>query len=344
MDAIFGFLKLVFFLVIIAVGVVIWRYNGLRRLSEDVKEAWSNIGVSVRKQASLINQLIDAVRNYSEGEKLVMLKVSEDNSLGNVQQLHQQGGTMLSTVTGLAQRFPDLKADTQYLNLMDAIQDVENKLETQRQKYNATAKRYNVLRTTIPDVFYASLIGFKAAPYLDFDDTSAQQGQTLKDFASDDGERINQLLSDAGSKVLRVSQQVGASALQHGKQIANAAQEKAKELRLEYQQTQQSPGELLLIDIGGSAAGKSFPLQQSGQVIGRADSVQIVVKDEQVAERHLWLGQEDGRWLLRDLSSPQGTFVNDNLEQSVSEIEIQPEQVISLGKHGDTRFKVVLQT
>jgi LemA protein len=337
MDAILGLLKTLFWIVLIAIGFLFWRYNGLRRTSEDVKESWSNIGVSVRKQASLINQLIDAVRNYTEGEKLVMLKISEDSSLDNVQQMHQQSGTLLTAVNGLAQRFPDLKANTQYLNLMNAIQDVENKLETQRQKYNASAKFYNVLRSSVPDMFYAKLLGFGAAPYLDFDGSSEQQNQALKDFVSDDGERLNQLLSSAGGKVLRATQQVGASALQHGRELASAAQDKVTELRQEHA----AKASLRLVDISGSAAGQSFNLQQEGQIIGRASSAQIVVDDPLVAERHLWLGYENGRWLLRDQGNPPSTFIDDDLETPVTEFELRPELTISLGQHGGTRFRVV---
>lgn len=339
MEAIGGFLRIVFFLGLALVGFVFWRYNGLRALSENVKEAWSNIGVSIRKQASLINQLIDAVRNYSEGEKLVMLKVSEDNSLNDIQQIHQQGGTLLSAVNGLAQRFPDLKANTQYSALMKAIQEVENKLERQRENYNAAAKRYNILRTSMPDLFYAKFLGFNAAPYLDFDGVSEQHGQALKDFASDDGDRLNRLLSSAGGKVLRVSQQVGSNALQQGRQLASAAQEKVRELQVRPPQVP-APRELQLVDIGGSASGRVFRLRQEGQVIGSADAAQIVVKDAGVAERHLWVGQEEGRWLLRDLGAAQGAFIDEDWENPVSETEIQPGQIISLGRDGGARFRV----
>jgi len=131
-QTIVSFFSFVFWTVLLlatVLAVLAFRgYNALRLLSENVKEAWSNIGVTVGKQASLINQLINTVSSYSEGEKLVMLKVSQDASLGAVQQAHQQGGLVLSAVSGMAQKFPDLKSNGQYVSLMKSITDVENQL------------------------------------------------------------------------------------------------------------------------------------------------------------------------------------------------------------------------
>jgi len=75
-----GLMQLALFIIII-IGVLAFHgYNTLRGLSEAIREAWSNIGVVGRKQASLVNQLIDVVKGYQESEKFVMLKVSEDMS------------------------------------------------------------------------------------------------------------------------------------------------------------------------------------------------------------------------------------------------------------------------
>ena len=362
MQSILSFISFVFWVAVVAVtvmGFLAFRgYNGLRLLSENVKEAWSNIGVTVGKQASLINQLINAVSSYAEGEKLVMLKVSQDASLSAVQQVHQQGGLVMSAVSGMAQKFPDLKANGQYVSLMNAISDVENQLEHQRQSYNAATKAYNVRRTSIPDVFYSKLLGFNEAPYLDFDGSSEKNTSTLQSFVTDDGQRLNQLLSGAGNKVLEVSQQVASATIVHSKHIATVAKSKVEEIR--HQQTQNlnlpkgaaDDGDATviavkaqrnqLIDIGGSAQGRVFDLSPAGSVIGRAESATICVQDTQVSKHHAWLGKEDGRWVLKDQNSSNGTFIGDDLETRVTQAELLNGMVISLGSHNDTRFKVSL--
>lgn len=220
-------LQVLFFGLIVLAGIALWGYNTLRRLSEGIREAWSNIGVTSRKQVSLTNQLIEVVRGYQESENLVMLKVSEDaSSAGSIAQLHHQSGMVMSAISGMAQKFPELKANHQYQQLIESIQSCEAHLERARQTYNASVKGYNVKRSSVPHVFYAGALGFKSAPYLEFtgDGITADMGE-LKGFASDvDGERLNALLGAAGSSTVRL----GNRALSGGKALAEAAQERAK--------------------------------------------------------------------------------------------------------------------
>jgi hypothetical protein len=233
MDAIFSFIAGVFqflFLVAIVLGVLAYMgYNALRALSESIREAWSNIGVVGKKQVSLVNQLIDVVKGYQESEKLVMLKISDDiSSAKQVSEVHQQSSVILSAADSVAQRYPELKANEQYKRLIDSIQACETQLEKARQAYNAHVKAYNVKRSSIPNVFYASTIGFKVAPYLEFVgseqvlDTGAMQA-----FSSDaDGERLNALLGAAGNKMLAA----GNKALDSGKEVAESASNKIKKI------------------------------------------------------------------------------------------------------------------
>lgn len=361
MQTIWGFITFIFWAAVLLGGFVAFLafrgYNGLRLLSENVKEAWSNIGVTVGKQASLINQLINTVNSYAEGEKLVMLKVSQDASLGAVQQVHQQGGLVMSAVNGLAQKFPDLKANGQYVSLMNSITEVENQLEHQRQSYNAATKTYNVRRTSIPDVFYSKLLGFGEAPYLDFDGSSEKNSATLQQFVTDDGERLNQLLSNAGSKVRAASQQATAVAVNQGKQLAVAAMAKVDEMRHpQFAETSDQagstanddativsarPARMRLVDVAGSADGKTFDLTPKGLTIGRAETADITVKDTQVSKHHLWVGQTNGVWTLKDQNSSNGTFVGSDLVNRVTEVELKPEVIVSLGSHGGTKFRAV---
>lgn len=239
------FIKLLFWLVVIFGGVIAFfalkGYNGLRHCAEEIREAWSNIGVSAKKQASLIMQLIDVVKGYQESEKLVMLKVSDDtSSAAAIAQLHQQSGLVMSSVSGLAQKFPELKANEQYQRLITSIQECESALERSRQHYNGSVKAYNTLRSSIPHVFYASTLGFKQAPYLEFDGNNMQtEIGGLATFASDaDGERLNALLGAAGSSAKRLGEkalsggvQLANKAIEGGKVLAETAKEKAEEFK-----------------------------------------------------------------------------------------------------------------
>lgn len=225
-----GLIQLLLVVGVVVAIIAFLGYNTLRALSESIREGWSNIGVVGKKQVSLVNQLIDVVKGYQESEKLVMLKISDDvSSAGQLAQLSQQSSMVLSAVGGMAQKFPELKANEQYQRLIDSIQTCEAQLEAARQKYNAAVKAYNTTRSSIPHVFYASTLGFSSAPYLEFDGaTPVLEVGAMKSFSSDDdGERLNLLLGQAGNKLL----QAGTKALEGGRAIAETAQEKIKQIQ-----------------------------------------------------------------------------------------------------------------
>ncbi len=234
-----------FFLLLVGIGVAIWLvvkgYNRLRLLSEGIRESWSNIGVAAKKQGSLVNQLIDVVKGYQESEKLVMLKVSDDTSSAMaVAQMHQQAGMVMSTISGMAQRFPDLKANEQYQSLIKSMESCEKDLETSRTEYNKRVRAYNTERGAIPTVFFAPTLGFGLAPYLEFNDQSLQTNAgAIQSFNSDqDGERLNALIGAAGESAKRLGSKAIAGgtvlankAIEGGKVLAEQAQHKVQELR-----------------------------------------------------------------------------------------------------------------
>ena len=223
MNSVYDFLgsavKLIIYLAIMAACFVIWTYNKLRRLAEEVKEAQSNIGVALRKKISLVNQLIDVANKYMDRESLVLLQVSQDTAESAMKQMYQQSGTVLSTIQGLAQRFPELKASEQYTNLGNAIAESEGSLQKFRVQFNRCAKEYNSKRSRIPHVLYASTLGFRPAPYLDLENAEAAEVGTQREVFSDDGDRLNELLNKAGAKVLGATK----LAATQGKSLAGKA-------------------------------------------------------------------------------------------------------------------------
>lgn len=226
-----GIIELVFFLAVVVAVIAFFGYNKLRSLAEGVKEAESNIGVTVNKKISLINQLIDIAKSFQNNEDLVLLKISSDMSLANLSAVQQQSSMALATVASMGDRYPDMKSNQNYQRLIDSVQKVEDQIESQRQRYNAAAKIYNIQRTSIPHVFYSKVIGFGGAPYLDFQSSEPQDGGMLKSFGGDDGERLNALLSSAGSRALHVGKDMGALAVGHGKQLLGSAQVKLALMR-----------------------------------------------------------------------------------------------------------------
>jgi len=201
---------LLFLLVIAAViGKVVSSYNELQKRAQTIREKASNVQVAISKKLALVNQLIDVVKNYQEGEQLVQLKVSEDASASHMASSYQQSGAVLAAVQGLADRFPNLKASEQYHRLVDSIQQCELNIQDNREKYNLAVKDYNTLRVRIPTIFIAKSLGFPEAPYLQFDVSGVNESTSLQEFKTDDGERLQQLFSGAGNRIADMAAQAG---------------------------------------------------------------------------------------------------------------------------------------
>jgi LemA protein len=199
--------------------VAVWGYNSLRNLHENVKEAKSNIEVALRKKISLTNQLIDLAMKYMDRESLVQMKISQDTTAASMQQMYQQTGTVLSTIQGMAQKFPDLKTSQQYMALAPEIAKCEEDLQMFRMMCNSAIKEYNKKRSSMPTVFYAGFVGFRPERYLELESTESTGASVQREISGDDGERINELLGMAGSKMLGATKTLA----EQGKLLAEKA-------------------------------------------------------------------------------------------------------------------------
>lgn len=194
------------FWVFIILGVIALRcYNTLQRHAQSIRERSSNIQVAISKKLSLINQLIDVVKSFQESEQFVHLKISQDSTATGISSAYQQSGAILTSLQGVADRFPNLKSSEQYHRLIDSIQSCESEIQGQRERYNSAVREYNTVRLSIPTALVAGMLGFSTAPYLEFDVSGVAEPGQLKNFKTDDGERLQQLLSNAGGHLVGAS-------------------------------------------------------------------------------------------------------------------------------------------
>ena len=223
METIVGLISTLFTLVFLTALVVavlaVWSYNSLRRLAENVKEAQSNVDIALRKKVSLINRLSEMANQYREGEKLVMLKVSQDNSDAAMRDSYQQSTAMLATIQGMAHRFPELKATDQFKELLPAIDRAETDLQNWRVRCNATIKDYNSHRSALPHALYAGMLGFRPARYLELESVESSDSMIERSAFSDDGDQVKELLGMAGTKMLGATKSLASQ----GKLLAEKA-------------------------------------------------------------------------------------------------------------------------
>jgi LemA protein len=226
MEFISSVFHFIFWIAVILGGTALYSYNKLQGLAQNIREKSSNVQIAISRKLSLLNQLIDIVKNFQESEQFTHMQISQDISATSLNNSYQQSGAILTSIQGLAERFPNLKASEQYHRLIDSIQGCEADIQQQRQSYNAAVKDYNSICLSIPTVFVAHIIGFSSAPYLEFDLSGIKDITSLKEFKTDDGERLQKLLVTAGNNIADATKVIASHATQAGKQLSDKVKEK----------------------------------------------------------------------------------------------------------------------
>ena len=172
--------------IILAVVVVLLLYlvgiyNRLVRLRALVKEGFSGITVQLRRRADLIPNLVETVQGYATHEREVFEEVSKARAAsvnaGSVAATAQADATltgMLGRLFAVAEAYPELKANTNFLQLQDQLANIEGELQSARRYYNATVRDLNSTIQSFPPVLIARPMGFTEEPFYQDDDPAIQ--------------------------------------------------------------------------------------------------------------------------------------------------------------------------
>lgn len=167
---------IVILLIALVIIAAFWgTYNGLVKLDERVNEAWSDITVQLKYRADLIPNVVETVKGYAKHEKEVFEGVTEARSavmsaksVKSAAQAEADMTNALSRVFAIAEAYPELKSDTNFVKLQEQLQDVEDKIQASRRFYNAGAKELNTKVKTFPTNIINKLIGhFKVRDYFE---------------------------------------------------------------------------------------------------------------------------------------------------------------------------------
>jgi LemA protein len=156
-------------MVLAALGViVVLLYNRLVRSRNRVSTAWSDIDVQLQRRHDLIPQLVKAVDAYAKYEKATLEAVTELRAEAmRVVDVNARGEAELALGEGvdrllaLAESYPDLKANENFLELQNQLVETENYLQFARRYYNGSVRDYNTLTETVPSNLVASLFRFE---------------------------------------------------------------------------------------------------------------------------------------------------------------------------------------
>lgn len=166
---------------IIALGVIvllaIWligMYNQLVRKRTMKDEAWSGMDVQLKRRYDLIPNLVETVKGYAGHEDKLFAEVAEMRSramgatgVAEKATAENQLGATLKSLFAVAEAYPELKANTNFLDLQAKLADLEDQIQMARRYYNGTVRDYNILCETFPSVFVANMFGFKKAEFFE---------------------------------------------------------------------------------------------------------------------------------------------------------------------------------
>lgn len=170
-------LYIVLGIIVLLVILLIFYYNKFIRLKNQVEESFSGIDVQLKRRHDLIPNLIETVKGYAKHEKDTLEKVVQARSLamnaGSVEEKVKAENMLtgaLKTIFALGENYPDLKANTNFLQLQNSLMEIEDNIQYARRYYNAVTRDYNVLCESFPSVIIANIFGFKKRPFFEIEE------------------------------------------------------------------------------------------------------------------------------------------------------------------------------
>jgi LemA protein len=173
--------------VVVLLIIFMATYNGLVRLRNQVKNAWAQIDVQLKRRHDLIPNLVETVKGYRDFERETLEAVTkarnvaiQASSAGAAERGKVEGelGAALARLMVVVERYPDLKANQNFLALQEELASTENRISFSRQYYNDSVLSYNNKTQMFPSNVIAGMTGFKAGEF--FEVTAAPEREAPK--------------------------------------------------------------------------------------------------------------------------------------------------------------------
>ncbi len=173
-------------IVLIVVGIIIlWfigAFNSFVRMSNRVKEAWADIEVQLKRRYDLIPNLVNTVKGYAAHESSAFEKVTQARAQAMQAGTPAQKGEAENMLSGtlkslfaISEAYPELKANTNFLELQRELSDTENKIQAARRFYNGNVRDFNTKLQVFPSNMIAGMFNFQKAEFFDPGDNDAAQ-------------------------------------------------------------------------------------------------------------------------------------------------------------------------
>lgn len=172
-------------ILIVAIGVVIWfisSYNGFVRLRNKTEEAFSAMDVSLKKRYDLIPNYVETVKGYAKHESETLEKVVNARNMAMTATTPEERIENDNLLTGslrslfaVAESYPDLKANTNFLELQNQLSDIEEEIAGARRYYNGVVNKFNTKTEMFPGNLIAGLFGFRRKPLYEVNDLQERE-------------------------------------------------------------------------------------------------------------------------------------------------------------------------
>lgn len=169
---------------------VIITYNSLVQLRQRVQNAWSQVDVQLKRRYDLIPNLVNTVKGYASHEKETLEKVTQARNMAiDASRITDQANAenvlsgALKTLFAVAENYPELKANTNFLSLQQELTDTEGKIAFSRQFYNDTVQKFNTKIELFPTNLIAGMLGFAMVDYFNLQGETAARQAVQVDFS-----------------------------------------------------------------------------------------------------------------------------------------------------------------
>lgn len=175
--------------IVLLVFWIIGMYNGMVKAKIKIDNSWSDISVFLKKRFDLIPNLVNTVKGYAAHESQTLEKVVQARNAavaiptGDVAAqaaANQQLGGALRGLLAIAENYPDLKANAQFLELQQALQGIEGDLSNARRYYNATVRDFNTSIQQFPGVLVARIGNFVPREFFELEDKAEAKNVEVK--------------------------------------------------------------------------------------------------------------------------------------------------------------------
>lgn len=163
--------------VVLVVLFIVGIYNNLIKLLNLVKEGWSGIETQLKRRSDLIPNLVETVKGYASHEKGTFEAITQARAAATAATTPEdrakaegQVGALLGKIVAIAEAYPELKANTNFLELQRELSNVEEQVNLARRYYNGAVRNYNTSIQTVPNNIVASLTRFVPAEYFEIED------------------------------------------------------------------------------------------------------------------------------------------------------------------------------